>query len=64
MTLAPGGTHFVLTGLARTLKVGDRVQLKLTIESPDGSRQDIGVDAEVLEHSPIDDELHARNHAH
>jgi VCBS repeat-containing protein len=48
--------------LTRALKLGDRVPLMLTIESGDGSRQEIPIDAEVRRHSPIDDHLHG--HAH
>jgi copper(I)-binding protein len=64
VALAPGKYHLVLRRLARTLKLGDRLPLTLTIEAADGSRQDIGVDAEVRLHSPIDDEMRARHHAH
>jgi copper(I)-binding protein len=64
VALAPGGYRLLLGGLVRTLKVGDRVQLTLTIESADGSRQDVDVNAEVRLHSPIDDEIRAHKHAH
>jgi copper(I)-binding protein len=64
VALAPGKYHLVLRRLVRTLKLGDRVPLTLTIEAADGSRQDVGVDAEVRLHSPIDDEMRARQHAH
>jgi copper(I)-binding protein len=64
VALAPGGYHLVLRRLVGTLKVGDRVQLTLTIENADGSRQEIGVNAEVRLHSPIDDEMRAHKHAH
>jgi len=64
VVLAPGGYRIALHRLARTLKVGDRVQLMLTIEAADGARQEIGVNAEVRLHSPIDDEMHAHTHAH
>ena len=43
----PGGYRFVLTGLRRPLKLGDRVELVLTIEAADGTRQDIRASAEV-----------------
>lgn len=64
VALAPGEYRVVLSRLARTLKLGDRVQLRLIIEAADGSRQDVGVDAEVRLHSPLDDELHAHHHGH
>jgi len=64
VALAPGQYHLVLGHLARTLKVGDRVPLTLTIEAADGARQDIAVSADVRLHSPIDDEMRAHHHAH
>jgi len=62
VALAPGRYRLALLRLTRTLKLGDRVKLALTVEAPDGSRREIGVDAEVRLHSPIDDELHAHQH--
>ena len=64
VALAPGGYRIALTGLMRPLKLGDRVKLTLTIEAGDGSRQDIGVDAEVRLRSPLDDERRAHQHTH
>jgi periplasmic copper chaperone A len=64
VALAPDSYRLVLSRLRRTLKVGERVPLTLTIEHADGSREDIGVNAEVRLHSPIDDELRAHSHAH
>src|SRR6266436_5804260 len=64
VALAPGGYRVALTGLTRPLKLGDRVKLTLAIEAADGSRQDIGVDAEVRLRSPLDDERRAHQHAH
>jgi copper(I)-binding protein len=64
VALAPAGYRIALRRLARTLKVGDRVQLSLTIEAADGTRQEVGVNAEVRLHSPIDDEMHAHTHGH
>jgi copper(I)-binding protein len=64
VALAPGGYHLVLSGLVRTLKLGDRVPLTLTIEDADGSLQDVSVNAEVRLRSPIDDEMRAHKHAH
>jgi copper(I)-binding protein len=63
VALAPGNYRIALLRLNRTLKLGDRVALTLTIERADGSRQEIAVNSEVRLHSPIDDELHAHRHA-
>jgi copper(I)-binding protein len=64
VALAPGQYRIVFSHLLRTLQRGDRVELTLTIEQHDGSRQEIVVNAEVREHSPIDDERHAHEHEH
>jgi copper(I)-binding protein len=64
VVLAPGQYRLVLHRLTRTLKLGDRVPLTLTIEAADGSRQDVGVSADVRLHSPVDDDMHAHQHAH
>jgi hypothetical protein len=64
VALAPGGNRIALTGLKQPLKLGDRVKLTLTIEAADGSRQNIGVDAEVRHRSPLDDERRAHQHTH
>ena len=64
VVLAPGQYRLVLSGLTRTLKLGDRVPLTLTIEAADGSRQDIGVNADVRLHSPLYDDTHEHQHAH
>jgi len=60
--LKPGASRLRLLRLTRTLKLGDRVPLVLTVEYADGKRQEIPVDAEVRRRSPIDDHLHG--HAH
>jgi copper(I)-binding protein len=62
--LAPGANRLELGGLQRSLKMGDRVSIVLVLESADGSRREIPVDAEVRRHSPNDDERHAHGHAH
>jgi copper(I)-binding protein len=62
VALAPGRYRIALLRLTRTLKLGDRVKLALTVEATDGSRQEIGVDAEVRLRSPSDDELRAHQH--
>jgi len=63
VALTPGSNRVVLLRLNRSLRLGDRVLLTLTIEHADASRQEVAVDAEVRLHSPIDDELHAHRHA-
>ena len=60
--LAPGAYRFVLAKLGRPLKLGDRVPLVLVVEAPDGSRQEIPVNAEVRRRSPTDD--HKIPHRH
>ena len=53
--LAPGAYRFALAKLSRPLKLGDRVPFVLIVEAPDGSRQEISVNAEVRRRSPTDD---------
>lgn len=60
--LEKGGYRLVLDRLARTVALGDRVVLTLTIEGLDGSRQEIVVNAEARHHSPLDDERRAHHH--
>ena len=64
ISLAPGGYRLVLSKLARSIKLGGRVMLTLTIEAADGTRQDIPVNAEARLRSPIDDERRAHGSAH
>ena len=45
--LAPGGYHVMLMDLKRTLKAGERVPLKLTVELAGGKRETIELDVEV-----------------
>jgi VCBS repeat-containing protein len=45
----------------RTLKPGDRFPLTLQIQTADGTRQDIAVDAEVRFESPLDAERRAHH---
>ncbi|HSJ96498.1 MAG TPA: copper chaperone PCu(A)C [Myxococcota bacterium] len=47
VALRPGGLHLMLMGLARPLKVGERVPIVLTIEGRDGRRVELEVAAEV-----------------
>lgn len=60
--LEKGGYRLVLDRLTRTVALGDRVLLTLTIEGVDGSRQEIVVNAEARQHSPLDDERRAHQH--
>ena len=62
ITLKPGAMRIVLSGLVHPLKLRDRVPLILTIQRPDGVRQDVSVDAEVRNEWPVDAEL--REHRH
>jgi copper(I)-binding protein len=57
--MSDAGPHLALRGVARALKLGDRVPLTLTLRHADGRVQDIDVSAEVRRHSPIDDERRA-----
>lgn len=61
--LAPGAYRLLLPTLNRSLKLGDRVALKLIVEAPDGSRQAIPVNAEVRRRSAYDDHLRPHSHA-
>jgi copper(I)-binding protein len=63
VALKPGGYRIALKRVVRTLKVGDRVMLTLTIQAVDGTQQQIPVDAEVRLRSPIEDER-VHKHAH
>jgi copper(I)-binding protein len=63
VALAPGQYRIAFSHLLRTLQRGDRVELTLTVEQHDGSLQEIVVNAEVREHSPIDDEHRAHGRA-
>lgn len=59
VALAPDTFHLVLRGLARPLHAGDRVPLVLTIETANGARQSVSVNAEVRERPPTEDERRA-----
>ena len=41
------------TGLARALKIGDRINITLTVRDDDGTLQEITVSAEVRFRSPV-----------
>jgi copper(I)-binding protein len=62
--LAPGGYRIVLHKLTRSLALGDRVALVLTVRIGQGALQEIAVDAEVRQRSPYDDETGEHHHAH
>ena len=63
VAMGPGGYRIALQRVVRTLKLGDRVMLTLTIRNADGTQQEIPVDAEVRLHSPFEDER-AHKHVH
>jgi len=60
--LAPGSYRIRLSTVDRKLNLGDTVPLTLIFETPDGSRQEIGVKAEVRNRSVVDDHLGAHHH--
>ena len=45
--LAPGGFHVMLIGVKRPLKEGDKVPFTLTVQTPDGAKSTLKVEAEV-----------------
>jgi len=45
--LKPGGYHVMLMGLAKPVKAGDKVPLKLTVEDAKGKRSTVDVSADV-----------------
>ena len=47
VSLKPGGHHLMLIDLKRTLKAGERVELKLMLQDPQGVKSVVRVDAEV-----------------
>ena len=61
VSLRPGRERIVLLGLARPLILGDRVPLTLVLEVA-GARQQVAVDAEVRNESPVEAELRAHRH--
>ena len=62
--LAPGKYRLRLVDIDRTLKLGDRVPLVLTIETADGAHQTVAVDIEVRRRSALDDEAREHQHHH
>ncbi|HVE51530.1 MAG TPA: copper chaperone PCu(A)C [Casimicrobiaceae bacterium] len=47
VTLAPGGYHVMLMGLAKPVAAGENVPITLTFERKDGSRSTVAVSASV-----------------
>lgn len=47
VALTPGGHHIMLIGLRVQVKAGETVPITLVVESRDGRRQEIGVQAEA-----------------
>jgi hypothetical protein len=45
--LAPGGYHVMLMDLKRTLKAGERVPMRLTLELAGKKRETVDLDVEV-----------------
>jgi copper(I)-binding protein len=62
VALAQGHDHLTLTGLTRTLKIGDRVKITLVVRDDKGTVHEIAVNAEVRHRSPFDDERRAHHH--
>jgi copper(I)-binding protein len=62
IALRPNAERVALTGLARALKLGERVPLTLVIETSAGRREEIAVDAEVRAESPLDAERAHHHH--
>jgi periplasmic copper chaperone A len=60
--LAPDGYRIVLHRLTRPLKLGDHVPVNLTLQSPDGTRQELLVNAEVRRRSVAEDEMQPHQH--
>jgi copper(I)-binding protein len=53
--LKPGGYHVMLLDLKRTLKVGEKLQIELRLESRDGKRTTQPVEVEVRSTAPGQD---------
>ena len=62
VALAPGHDHLALTGLTRTLKIGDRVNITLVVRTTTARCKRSPVNAEVRHRSPVDDERRAHHH--
>ena len=62
VSLAPGHDYLTLTRLTRALKIGDRINITLTVRNDDGTVQEVTVNAEVRFRSPVDDERRAHRH--
>jgi copper(I)-binding protein len=64
VVLAPGQYRFALHRLVGAVRLGDVVSLTLTLQTRDGSREDIPVNAVARLRSPVDDERRALHHEH
>ena len=62
--LAPGKQRIALHRLIKAVRLGDLVDLTLTLEGADGQRQEIPVSAVARLRSPIDDERRTHRHRH
>jgi copper(I)-binding protein len=62
IALAPGHDHLTLAGLTRALKIGDRVNITLTVRDDDGTVHEMTINAEVRVRSPLDDERRTHHH--
>ena len=65
VALAPDQERIALIKVPRTIKLGDRIALTLTIEGLDGVRREIPVLVEARNRSAVDDERRAhQEHPH
>jgi hypothetical protein len=60
--LKPADTRVSLNGLVRRLKLGEHVPITLVVQSADGTRQTLYINAEVRRHSPTEDEANPHTH--
>lgn len=64
VALSPANSRIGLLRLTRTLKLGDRIDIVLSIRGADGVRQDIPLSIEARWRSAEEDELRAHQHQH
>jgi copper(I)-binding protein len=62
VALQPRANRIVLTGLVHALQLGERVPLTLSVETAPGVNEEVAVDAEVRNESPLDAERRAHHH--
>lgn len=60
--LKPAETRVGLRRLVRRLKLGEHVPVTLVVQSADGLRQTLYINAEVRRHSPTEDEMNPHEH--